>query len=562
MSRPHREPHLALLAAASLVSCVGSPDFAGSNDSVVTSTGKSSSNVSSTTTGGGSGGDGGASAEPDPVGDDTLVNPSFEAGLDGWRVRADAGGVFVESLDAYRGERHLASRTTEAYAVEVTQDLVLRPDARYTLRGWFKSSVVAGASYLFLRTTESETRVAVPGGLSSSLRLTLAGLKPASTEVTLGVHLEGPADSWVKVDALELLNGSPEWDDAFLLGGDLSFRRQLDDLGVEFVDRAGNPTEVLEVLSDSGFNLARFRLHNDPGSPDHYPSNQFPPGYQNLDDTLANAERCSEFGLELLVSFHYSDYWTNPGQQYKPYRWEELDVTELEAAVYEYTKGTLEAFRDQGTPPHLVSLGNETNAGILWPEGQIAAGGANFDGFARLFMAGARAVREVAPETLIAVHLSEPGSALYEWLGWAEQAALDYDVVGVSLYPFWSNLRVDEMRKVVERSIELTGKQVIVVETGFPWSLERPSGFPTMIASNDLEPQGLETFGVSPRGQELFLRSLFQQLHEIDGVIGVSYWDPIWLDTPALPSNVPDTALFDWDGAPLRALDAFHEKYR
>ncbi|HEU5076362.1 MAG TPA: glycosyl hydrolase 53 family protein, partial [Polyangiaceae bacterium] len=402
----------------------------------------------------------------------------------------------------------------------------------------------------------------IPRGLSSSLRLTLEALDPGLGPVTLGVHFEGPTDSWVKADALELFSGPPEWDEGFLLGGDLSFRRQLDDAGVTFLDAEGNPTEVLEVLSESGFNLARFRLHNDPGSPDHYPSNQFPPGYQNLDDTLANAKGCSEYGLELLVSFHYSDYWTNPGQQYKPYRWEELDEEALETAVYDYTREALEAFREQGTRPYIVTLGNETNAGILWPEGRISSGGANFDGFARLFSAGARAVREVAPDTLIAVHLSEPGSALYEWLGWAQAAELDYDVVGISLYPFWSNLRVDEMRQVVQHSIELTGKRVLVVETGFPWSLERPSGFPTLIASNDLNPQGLETFGVSPRGQELFLRSLFQQLHAIDGVIGASYWDPIWLDTPALPSNVPDTALFDWEGAPLRGLSAFREKYR
>lgn len=553
---------MALPAAALLAGCVGSPDFSSPNHGPAATANKSSASasVSSSTTG--SGGAGGADGEPDPRDGDALVNPSFEDGLDGWSVSGDAGDVFVESVGAYRGRRHLASRDTEPYRLDVTQALVLRPGARYTLRGWFKSSVTVGDSYLFFRTAESEARVGIPRGLSSSLRLTLDGLEAPSGDVTVGVHLEGPANSWVKVDALELFSGAPEWDEGFLLGGDLSFRRQLDHLGVEFVDSMGNPTEVLETLSDSGFNLARFRLHNDPGAPDHYPANQFPPGYQNLDDTLANAKDCYDYGLELLVSFHYSDYWTNPGQQYKPYRWENLEPAELEAAVYEYTKSALEAFRDQGTPPYVVTLGNETNAGILWPEGRISAGGSNFDGFARLFMAGARAVREVAPETLIGIHLSEPGSAVYEWLGWATDAELDYDVVGVSLYPFWSNLRIDEMRQVVGRSIELTGKQALVVETGFPWSLKRPSGFPTMIESNDLNPQGLETFGVSPYGQELFLRSLFQQLHEIDGVIGISYWDPIWLDTPALPSNVPDTALFDWQGAPLRALAAFQEKYK
>jgi arabinogalactan endo-1,4-beta-galactosidase len=159
------------------------------------------------------------------------------------------------------------------------------------------------------------------------------------------------------------------------------------------------------------------------------------------------------------------------------------------------------------------------------------------------------------------VHLSEPGPPLYEWLGRARDAQLEYDFVGVSLYPFWSNLRIGDMKEVVERAIELTGKPVLAVETGFPWSAVRASGYPTLIESNDLNPQGLETFGLSPRGQELFLRSLFQQLHDVPELLGVSYWDPIWLDTPALPSNVGDTALFDWDGRPLQGLGAFQEKF-
>lgn len=509
-----------------------------------------------------SGGEGGEGGEP-VTASHALMNPGFEQGLTGWQVSGDDEAAFVESLDAYRGKRNLATRGRDDYDVDLFQQLKLPENTRFTLRGWFKSSVNSGDSYLYFRPVKGEAKRAdISSGLSSALRLTLEDLDPGEGLVTVGVHLEGPADSWLKVDALELFEGSPEVDPSFLLGGDLSVRRQLDDLGVTFLDDWGEPTEVLEVLADRGFNLARFRLHNDPGDPDHYPSNQFPPGYQNLTDTVANVKDCSKHGLRALVSFHYSDYWTNPGQQYKPYKWEDLDEDALEVAVYDYTKTAMQALVEQGTPPVIVTLGNETNGGMLWPEGQIQPGGGNFAGFARLFAAGARAVREVAPDTLVAVHLSEPGTYLYEWLGWANGAKLDYDVVGVSLYPFWSNLRVDEMREVIDHVIELTGKQVIVVETGFPWTLERPSGFPTLIESNDLNPQGLETFGVSPRGQELFLRSLFQQLHEIDGVLGVSYWDPIWLDTPALPSNVPDTALFDFEGAPLRGLRAFDERFR
>jgi arabinogalactan endo-1,4-beta-galactosidase len=102
---------------------------------------------------------------------------------------------------------------------------------------------------------------------------------------------------------------------------------------------------------------------------------------------------------------------------------------------------------------------------------------------------------------------------------------------------------------------------VVALEIGFPWSLVRQNGYPTLISSNALDPQGPETFGVSPAGQELYLRSFFQQMHEARGFVGALYWDPIWIDTPQLSSNVGDTALFDWEAKPLPALNAFGEKF-
>lgn len=362
-------------------------------------------------------------------------------------------------------------------------------------------------------------------------------------------------------DEAELIRGEPRFDAHYRLGGDITFRRQLLDSGARFYDRAGNEADVLDVLAEHGFNFARIRIYNRPGDRDHYPSNQFAAGYQDAADALLSARDAAERGMSTVISFHYSDYWTNPGTQYKPFEWDTLTPEELVCAVYDYTHATMVALSEQGTPPSIVALGNETNSGMIWPEGRITDHGGNFAGFAALFNAGARAVKTVFPEAKVAVHLSKPEANPERWLAWADAVGLEYDTIGLSLYPFWSGLRVRDMKNVVSGLIERTGKEVVALEVGFPWSLTRPSGYPTLIASNGLNPQGLETFGVNPAGQERYMRSLFQQLHEVPGFVGAIYWDPIWIDTPALPSNVGDTALFDWEGRPLSALDAFGEKF-
>jgi arabinogalactan endo-1,4-beta-galactosidase len=346
-----------------------------------------------------------------------------------------------------------------------------------------------------------------------------------------------------------------------LLGGDITFRRQLAGLGVKFFDEAGVESEVLDTLRTKGVNFVRIRIYNDPGSPDHYPSSQLALGYQDLTDATINAREAANRGMKFLISFHYSDSWTNPGTQYKPYRWENLSLVELTTAVYDYTYAAMRALDVQGTSPEIVSLGNETNTGMIWPEGRIGSAGENFVQFAQLFNAGARAVRDVFPAAKVAVHLANPEQRPDRWLAWASSNGLNYDVVGLTLYPFWSSMQIGAMKTLAEQIARTSGKEVLALEMGFPWSRVRESGYPTLIASNRLNPQGTETFGVSPEGQERYLRSFFQQMHEVRGFLGAIYWDPIWIDKPQLPSNVGDTALFDWSARPLPALNAFDEKF-
>lgn len=493
----------------------------------------------------------------------SVENAGFELGLRGWHVSGDVSAVYVDSLNPHGGSRSLTIRSSDAYEASAEQTLCELPEDNFTLRAWLKSSTDIGEASFYFSSAAGEQRVRIPAGLSSALRFTIdieAGAA-ASCPCRIGVRASGPAASWISLDDVELFAGAPSPDPEYLLGGDITFRRQLLDAGTQFYDSHGVEADVLDVLAEHGFNFARIRIYNRPGEPEHYPSKESAAGYQNAADALLSARAAADRGMSTVISFHFSDSWTNPGAQHKPFEWAALAPDELAQAVYDYTYATMAALAQQGTPPAIVALGNETNSGMIWPEGRITDQGGNFAGFAKLFNAGARAVKAIFPEAKVAIHLSKPEARPDRWIGWAAAAGLEYDTIGLSLYPFWSGLRVRDMKNIVLGLIEKTGKDVVALEAGFPWSLTRPSGYETLIASNGLSPQGSETFGVSPAGQELYLRSLFQQLHEVPGFLGVIYWDPIWIDTAALPSNVGDTALFDWEGRPLSALSAFQEKF-
>jgi arabinogalactan endo-1,4-beta-galactosidase len=492
----------------------------------------------------------------------TLRNGGFEQGLSGWTSSGDTSAVYVESLNPHAGLRDLAFRGSRPYAVTTEQTMGQVPPGPYTLRAWLKSSKDIGNAYLFWRSaTDAGRTVPIPPGLSSALRLTISNIDVTACPCTAGLHVEGPTNSWVAVDDVELLAGAPILDPAYWLGGDISYRRELANASVTFADDSGAARDVLDILRDKGANFVRIRIYNHPGSSDHFPSSQLEPGFQDLADATVNAQDAAGRGMHLLLSFHYSDSWTNPGTQYKPYEWENLGLADLATAVHDYTASAMQAFAAQGTAPDIVTLGNETNVGMLWPDGRIGSNGENFAQFALLFNAGAKAVREVFPSTKVAVHLANPEQRPEQWLGWAADHGLDYDIVGLTLYPFWSNMQIVAMKSVVETVVQATGKSVVALETGFPWALVRQNGYPTLIASNALNPEGPETFGVSPAGQALYLRSFFQNMHEARGFAGALYWDPIWIDTPQLSSNVGDTALFDWQARSLPALDAFGEKF-
>jgi len=216
-----------------------------------------------------------------------------------------------------------------------------------------------------------------------------------------------------------------------MIGVDISWLPQLEARGMKFYEN-GEEIDALKLLSQHGFNYIRLRIFVHPENENGYAPGE---GYCDLDHTLAMAKRIKEAGMKLLLDFHYSDYWADPQQQYKPASWADLDFETLEDSVKFYTSWVLRALNKQGTPPAMVQVGNEINHGLLWPEGHIS----HPDQLAGLLKAGVAGVEAVDPNVPVMMHIALGGQnkeAVF-WLDNMLARGVKFDIIGLSYYPRW-----------------------------------------------------------------------------------------------------------------------------
>ncbi len=242
-----------------------------------------------------------------------------------------------------------------------------------------------------------------------------------------------------------------------MLGADISFLPELEARGMKFSDK-GVEKDAVQILKDHGFNYVRLRLFNNPENEKGYSPNK---GFCDLEHTKAMAKRVKAAGMKLLLDFHYSDYWADPGKQYKPKAWENLSFAALKKALYDYTTKVLNELKAQGTPPDMVQVGNEINHGLVWPEGNVN----NPDGMAQLFNAGTAAVKAVNPDTPVMLHLALGGQnhECVEYIEGMLKRGAHFDVIGLSYYPKWHGT-LDDLRDNMDDLANRYGKPLIVVE--------------------------------------------------------------------------------------------------
>jgi len=345
-------------------------------------------------------------------------------------------------------------------------------------------------------------------------------------------------------------------DQSFISGCDVSMLPTIEKTGGVFSD-GDKRGDAIQILAAHGCNLFRVRLFVKP-DPDYVKNFG---AVQDLAYVRGLAKRIKATGALFLLDIHYSDSWADPGKQFMPQEWKGLDFEALEQKVHDYTLGVLKDFQADGTMPDMVQVGNEITAGVLWPQGQVldvpaTHESAQWDHFARLIAAGATAVRSMQTPShpiRIVIHIhggGKEGMAKYFFRKFKLDPA-DYDIVGLSFYPAWDD-SIDYLKQNLADSIELTGKDVILAETSYPWK-ELP------------DKKGLATlrWPQTPEGQEQYLHDLTASLRAAPGHhgIGFIYWYPEAIPTPGFPRvwRQGYEALFDQSGKALPALETYGE---
>jgi len=233
--------------------------------------------------------------------------------------------------------------------------------------------------------------------------------------------------------------------------------------GFRFFDKNGVGQDCFQILKDHNINTVRLRTFV---SPDNDKIN----GHCSREETVAMAVRAQNWGMRIMIDFHYSDSWADPGKQLKPAAWEGHNFSQLLTDVYEYTIDVMTALKSSGVTPEWVQVGNEIPGGMIYPEGSIS----NWGQLAQLINKGYGAVKAVSPGTKVILHLDQGNNnSRFRW--WFDNAGYNgakYDVIGMSYYPYWLDGKPDYTLSINDLGNNLSdiasryGKEVMVVETG------------------------------------------------------------------------------------------------
>ena len=341
-------------------------------------------------------------------------------------------------------------------------------------------------------------------------------------DATCIVRVAGGADDDTTMTlSVRKINELADRDD-FIMGMDASAVPSLENAGVEYRDFDGEVKDVFAILKDNGITDIRIRIWNYPYQDGHYGDVAYSYGGGNCDveNAVAIAERCEAVGLGVIIDFHYSDFWADPGKQALPKAWANYSTDQVEQAIYEFTKESLEDIKETGVKITMVQIGNETTSKM--------AGSSLWATTSKYMNAGSRAVREVTGTVAnggakVALHFTNPERANYTNLA-SYVSSVDYDVFGSSYYPAWhgtlKNLS-DELKKVHDQF----HKEVMVLETSFPFTNEDFDGTGNTAVDKNKVDRPFTVQGQS--NQVLAVIETIAKLGEYG--LGVCYWEGTWI---------------------------------
>ena len=318
------------------------------------------------------------------------------------------------------------------------------------------------------------------------------------------------AEGGVRVEPVE---GLPE---DFILGVDASSVIAEEQSGVKYYNFAGQEQDLFLTLAENGVTHIRVRVWNHPYDEQ---GRGYGGGNCDIEKAVEIGRRATAAGMRLIVDFHYSDFWADPGKQMVPLAWRGMDIEEKAQALRAFTADCLRQLRDAGVAVGMVQLGNETNGALC--------GETDWDNIALLMQAGSRAVREIFPEALTALHFTNPektGSCAY----YAQELArrgVDYDVFACSYYPFWHGT-LENLRSELSAVAEAYGKKVMVMETSYAYTAEDTDFFGNTVGEGSAV---TKNYPYTVQGQADAVRDVIETVAGIPDGIGVCYWEGAWI---------------------------------
>lgn len=490
-------------------------------------------------------------AQPQAAKPAVVVNSGFEesdaSGIPtGWTSSGDTSAVVIEER-GHSGNSRLSHKSATTFLLDTTQTVNDLSDTWYTLSAWVRSSG-KNEVYMALKCGNEEKRVYIPSTVPGYrwVRLSVSNMATGGS-CTITLHSFGTPESWASFDDIELVPGQTALS---ILGADISSLYKSEAKGGVYKYADGTQADALEILATNGMNYARLRIWVDPAD-----------GYHNKAEILAMAKRIKAQGMKLLVDFHYSDDWADPGKQNKPAAWKDLDFEQLKQAVYDHTYDVCKSLAEQGTPADMVQIGNEINAGMLWPDGDYN----HFQNLGELLKSGIQAAKDGSELTKIMLHIAEGGDNEMArwWFDNITRQEVPYDVIGISYYPFWHGSLAELQSNLIDLSIRYD-KDVVVAEVAYPFTVLEGD----KLANIANRRMAIDGYPFTPEGQRKMVRDVMAIVRGVPGGrgLGIFYWDATWTivegngwDTkdPNSGNSWENQALFDFNYEVLPALGEY-----
>ncbi|MFH8448143.1 arabinogalactan endo-beta-1,4-galactanase [Streptomyces fungicidicus] len=486
----------------------------------------------------------------------TLTNGGFETGGSGaatpagWSEYGDTAASYTEPGGRDGGHR-LSHWSSSAYKVETYQYLSGLTDGDYRLTAWVRSGGGQNAAHLALKNCGgAEQRTDLPVSDSGWLRIVVP-VRVTGGQCTVSVTSDAKAGNWLNVDDLTFTPGTSGLS---VKGADISSLPKSEARGGVYRTASGTAGDPVAILRSAGMNYARLKVWVDPAD-----------GFNDKARVLALAKRIKAQGMKLLVDFHYSDAWADPGKQNKPAAWAGHGYGQLKKDVYDHTYDVLSALKSQGTTADMVQVGNEINGGMLWNEGSSA----NWPQLAGLLNSGYDAVKAVSPSTVAALHLAEGGDleGTRWWFDNAVSHGVRFDAIGLSYYGYWHGT-LHDFQTTLDDAATRYGKPVFVAETAYPFRLDSEDGLENII---DLDSELVPGYPASTAGQTRWMNDVASIVEAVPNGrgLGVFYWEATWTARtgngwdPADPSSGngwENQALFGYDDRALPATAWFRHR--